>query len=247
MPTSFIEELDVCTLPADVVHVWSALLGPLTDQVPSLHAVLSAEERRRAARFKFERDSVTFTLAHGILRRLLESYCRVPAATITFTHSLAGKPALAGKLAGALHFNLSHTQGMIVFAFARERQVGIDVECLRPMPDAEALAARWFAPVEVAGLRTLPALDQLRGFFNGWTRKEAFIKAVGAGLSYPLESFAVTLAPGAPARLLDPTNGLPRGDDWTLYDVDVGPDHAAALVVEGGPGQVVARSYRSDS
>lgn len=219
----------VSSLAKDEVHVWRAPLEPLLGDFPRLYALLSVDEQDRCRRLVRERDRVQFGLCRGTLRLLLSRYCGVPAPAITFTYSRHGQPGLA--TSADLQFSVSHTDGMAVYALARERRVGIDVECVRAVQECDELVSRNFASEEVAAYRALPAASRLQGFFNGWTRKEAYVKALGEGLHHDLKAFSVSLRPEEPPRLLRARSGNPH--DWTLCDLTEDIAHVVALAVEG--------------
>jgi 4'-phosphopantetheinyl transferase len=193
-------------------------------------ALLSVDELAQAGRFRFETERVRYCLTRGLLRSLLGAYRGVPAASIGLTSSSQGKPALAD--AGCdLQFNLTHTDGLAAYALTRGRPVGIDVERLRAGGDWDDIVETHFAAAEVQAYRALAAQDRLRSFFNAWTRKEAFVKALGTGLSRPLSGFAVAFAPGEPARLLSIEGDSTAAAQWTICDLPVDPPYVAALAV----------------
>ncbi len=201
-------------IPAGEVHVWRAWLDVCTEVFGRLEASLAPDERERAARFRFARDRERFVAARGILRDILARYLGVNAAAPRFRYGEAGKPALEGS--PELRFNASHSHGLGLYAVALGRDVGIDVELIRPGPAGERIAERFFYPSETASLRALPEEQQAGAFFRIWTRKEAYIKAVGKGLSIPLNSFAAEEVPG-----------------WGVRDLDPDPRYRAAIAVEG--------------
>jgi len=167
---------------------------------------------------------------------LLGERLGVRPETVELTYGPNGKPALGPRFAWAkLHFNASHCEDLAVFAFATGRQVGIDVEAVRLMDDADAVAARFFSPAEYAVYRALPPRHRPLAFFQCWTRKEAFIKALGDGLSFPLDQFDVSLVPGEPARLLR-LGDLP-GDrsGWRIESFTPEAGFVAAVVTQDGP------------
>jgi 4'-phosphopantetheinyl transferase len=210
------------------------------DHVDAAMEVLSDDERERAYRFVFKLDRERFVIARGALRRLLGTRLEIPPGEIEFRYSPYGKPELPdGFSEDELQFNASHSEGVAVFAFARGRRIGVDIEAVRPLPDADEVAASCFSQDELAAYRRLEADGRQAGFFNCWTRKEAFVKAVGDGLSYPLGDFDVSLVPGEPARLLR-VGELP-GDDcgWELNDIDGLAGFAGAVVIETSTNQVV--------
>jgi len=216
------------------VHLWRASLAQTPDALSQLHSTLSPDESAKAARYHFPRDRDRYIAARGLLRRLLGLYLAQPPESLRFSYGAYGKPSLDGT-AGAedLRFNLSHSHELALYAFARGRDVGVDLEHMRADFSNDDIAAHFFSAREVGMLRTLPAQARTQAFFNCWTRKEAYIKARGEGLSHPLDAFDVSLIPGAPAALLG-TRGDPRElTRWSLHALDVGEGYAAAVVVQG--------------
>ncbi|MFN3523108.1 MAG: 4'-phosphopantetheinyl transferase family protein [Phenylobacterium sp.] len=210
-----------------VVELWTWSLDD-ADLFDRVEAHLDEEERSRAARFVHERHQRRFAVGRGRLREILAGYLGAEPAALTFTYGDNGKPELFN--AGDLRFNLSHTEGLAALGIARGVEIGVDVEGLRPvekdMPD------HYFSAPERTALAHLPEDQWLAGFHRCWTRKEAMVKALGDGLSIPLDSFAVSLAPGEPARLL-----WRQGDDgapsrWALAHFDPAPDAVGAVAVE---------------
>jgi 4'-phosphopantetheinyl transferase len=214
---------------AGEVHIWVVRLDLGAPALQALRATLSPDELARAERFVFRRDRERFVAARGTLRAVLAHYADVPPGALAFDYSAYGKPALRG--GGTLQFNLSHAGEMAVIGVAREREIGVDVEAIRPAFAGEEIAARFFSPAEIAALRALPPEQRAIGFFNCWTRKEAYIKALGEGLSHPLDSFDVSLAPGEPAALLA-VRGAPAVE-WSLYAFVPSPGYVAAAAVAG--------------
>ncbi len=226
--------LETSRLGCDEVHVWRATLDQAPSRVARLFHTLAADERERAEGFSFQEDREHFIVARGLLRAILGRYVEMDADQLRFCYSAHGKPSLPSESGGdALRFNLSHSHGLVLYAFTRGREVGIDIERVRPdMADGQ-IAERFFSPREVAAFRALPVNKQTQAFFNGWTRKEAYIKARGEGLSFPLNQFDVSLAPGEPARLLA-TKGHPEeASRWCLQELIPAPGYTAALAVEG--------------
>lgn len=220
---------------ADETHVWLARLDIEPPELESLHADLSHDERRQASRFAFETHRRRYVAAHGILRNILGRYLRLTAAKLRFLREEPhGKPRLAdGCGDGRLWFNMSHSDESALFAVTWGREVGVDIERIRPDVAAGRIAERFFASGEVAALRSLPESEQPKAFFRCWTRKEAYLKATGRGLSLPLRQFEVSVAPGQPAALLSAGDDPEEAARWSLRDLDVGSDFAAALCVEG--------------
>jgi len=188
----------------------------------ALQDLLTADERGRAARFHFEKHRRRFIAARGMLRELLGQYLAMDAAAIEFSYNPFGKPAVDG-----VYFNLSHSDNLALYAVSRTREVGVDIERVNPAFAGEQIPEQYFSPAEVKILRSLPKDRQIEGFFNCWTRKEAYIKARGLGLSLELDSFDVTLAPGDPAAFL-------RGaGDWSIEALEPAPGFVGAVVAAG--------------
>lgn len=189
---------------------------------------LGGEERVRAAAFHSARDRWRYVARHGLLRRLLALRLGCAPDRLRFVVNEFGKPTLAG---GDLHFSLSHSRGLALIAIA-EGEVGCDIEKRDPAFACAATAAQFFAPAERQRLASLRPGDYCEGFFNGWTRKEAFLKALGCGLSRPLDSFEVSLAPGEPAQLLAGCDG------WSVQSFAPRPLFHAAVVARGSDWQL---------
>ena len=177
------------------------------------------------------RDARRFVVAHAALRGLLGHYLQRPPASLAFTYGHRDKPALATPH-DALTFNLSHSGELAAVAVGWRRWIGVDVELERPLPDLDDLAARSFAPAERRVLAALPEAERHPAFFRCWTRKEAFIKALGEGLCHPLDRFDVSLAPGEPARILRVDSTPGRDVGWTLHDFRAGPGLVGVVVAQ---------------
>lgn len=216
------------------VHVWQAALAAPPATLAWLEGLLSADELQRAGRFHFARDRDHYILARGLLRVILSLYTGTAPKTLGFVYNSFGKPALAaGPGQRVPSFNLSHSGDLVLYAIAAGRVVGIDVEQLRPELATAEIAERFFAPRERDALQALPAELRTRAFYDCWTRKEAYIKARGEGLSIPLDRFEVSLAPGTPAALLHSEGSPKEAARWRLQELDPDPAYAAAVAVEG--------------
>ena len=217
------------------VHVWRASLKQPAEVLRALSATLAPEESERAGRFHFQKDRDAFVVARGALRDILGRYLGVPPRQVRFAYGEFGKPSVAAEACGGLplRFNLSHSHEVACCAVACGREVGVDVEHLREGVEVMSLAGHFFSRGEVEALGALPPGQQLRGFFNCWTRKEAYIKARGEGLSHPLDAFTVSLEPGSPAALLSTERDPEEAARWSLTDLPFGDDYAAALACEG--------------
>jgi 4'-phosphopantetheinyl transferase len=225
---------DELTLALGEVHVWRIPLQTASSQAQKLDGLLAGDEAEKAGRFHFQRDRDRYVTVRGILRVLLGRYLHVPPHEITFQYSVYGKPALApsNQTNPLLNFNVSHSHELALLAFTHNPDVGVDLEYFKPQVVGEKLAEQYFSAQESAALRALPLHLQMQGFFNCWTRKEAFIKAIGEGLSHPLDGFSVSLAPGEPARLLEIRGESQGPANWLIHELDVGPGYAAALAVQ---------------
>ncbi len=221
------------------VHIWLAELEQPEAALQRLRRLLTDEELSRAERFYFERDRRHFVVARGVLRALLSTYLHIPPAAVQFTSGPRGKPALAAAHAEKpLKFNLSHSRELALYAVTHEREIGVDIEWMRPLDDAESIATHFFSAHEQAALHNLHAHLKQQGFFNCWTRKEAYIKATGEGLSQPLDRFDVSLVPGEPAQLLRVLDKPGEVERWSLLALQPPAGYAAALAVEGSGWQV---------
>lgn len=227
----------------DEVDVWRVFLSNPRPSLVVLHDLLADDERRRARRFRFDRDRDRYVVARGSLRLILGRYLDADPRTLVFDYESNGKPLLGGRFRGRLDFNLSHSHEVALCAVASGRRIGVDVELIRPQIDAEGIAERFFSAHEVAALRSTPEELRTRAFFDGWTRKEAFIKATGSGLTVPLDGFDVSLSPGAPARLLAVAGDPREASGWRLASIDAGSPYAAALAVEGSELEVVGQEW----
>jgi 4'-phosphopantetheinyl transferase len=181
------------TPAAQHFEVVAARLDAPSDEVRALQASLSAAEQHRAGRFRFERHRRRFVVARGRLRKLLGERLGVPAEKVELAHGANGKPCLKHN---GWHFNVSHCDDVALFAFSKAFEIGVDVEAIRPIRGADTIAAQFFSPREKEAYAALAPNDKALGFLHCWTRKEALVKAIGEGLSMPLERFDVAHAPG---------------------------------------------------
>ena len=221
-------------LIGNAVHVWRVELDRPAAELSSLGALLDAEERTRAARFVFARDRARYTVAHAALRQVLGEYLDASPRALRFVEGPHGKPALAAPWsASGLRFNLSHSSGVALCAVTRHLELGVDVECIRPIGGLEALVGDICSPRERAVLARLAGPARLAAFFGAWTGKEAYVKAIGEGLSYPVQRVEVAPRTGSPARVDGGAAGAHRAADWTLLDVPLDEAHAGAVVAAG--------------
>lgn len=222
------------SLRSGEVHIWLIRLEQPADQERKFLDMLESDERSRANRFHFAKDRRHFVVARGFLRLVVSRYLETTTEQLRFCYGAYGKPALDGEhRSSQLRFNMSHSHGVALYALTYEREIGVDVEHIRADFTSEEIARHFFSPFEVETLCALPPEERVTAFFRCWTRKEAYIKATGRGLSQPLDGFDVTLAPGEPATLLRTDGDSQASAPWFLCDLEVGNDYAAALAVEG--------------
>lgn len=217
------------SLPADELHVWRASLDQPAEIVAVLETLLAPSERARMERIRVDRVRVRHTVGRGLLRTLLGRYAGVPPQDLELAYGEYGKPFLAGS---GPWFNLSHSDGVALFAFSSSAEVGVDVELAERPVEPMRLAERFFSAGEVSTLRALPEALRPRAFLTCWTRKEAFIKARGDGLSLALDSFDVTLGPDEPAALTRTAWSAGEPAEWELADLsDSGGETVAAVAI----------------
>ena len=225
--------------PQRRVDVFAFPLDPSPPRLAALDGVLSPDERERAARYRFAADRQAFVACRGAVREILGQELAVPAAAVRFRYGPNGKPAVETK-DGEPAISISHSGDLGLCAIGRGGAVGVDLERLRELPDALAIAARFFSPAEHAALAALDAEIQAAAFFAVWTRKEALVKALGEGVSYPLHQFEVSVGPAEPAELRRVDGAGGPAHRWSLFALDPAPGYAAALVAES-PVASVAR------
>lgn len=221
------------TLSRDEVHVWRADLDPPASRFQQLAQTLSPDEQSRAERFYFEQHRHHFIAGRGILRTILGRYLGIEPRCVQFCYEPHGKPVLAETSGGSmLWFNLSHSNGLALYAVTRDRQIGVDLEYIRPISDAEQIALRFFSAGEYAMITSLPANQKQEAFFRYWTCKEACLKATGDGLAQ-LHQIEVSLMPGEPVSLLNITSGPQTAQGWVLQELTPASNCVAAVAVVG--------------
>ena len=220
--------------------MWRIDLEQRQEVLERFRETLEAHELERAGRFHFEKHRRHFVVARGFLRCVVARYLETRPEVLRFSFGPYGKPALAGEQ--SLRFNLSHSHEVALLAVASSVELGVDVEHVRADFASEDIARRFFSRAEVETFDALPKKEQVAAFFRCWTRKEAYIKAIGKGLSQPLDGFDVTLAPEEPAALLHADED--DASRWSLSDIDVGAGYAGALAVERPLGEV--KFFRQD-
>jgi 4'-phosphopantetheinyl transferase len=218
-------------LRSDEVHVWRADSLRAESQMALLQNWISEEEKQRAERFRFPEHRSMYIASHGILRSILSSYVNLPPDQLQFSSNAYGKPELSDQNKKELHFSLSHTDRCAVYSVTLRRQIGIDIEQIRFDFDCLELAKRFFAPGEIEALSSLPADQQPDAFFRCWTRKEAYVKATGQGLSLSLRDFEVSLD----RKEQTPIRTHQQSENWFAFSFSPFSKTIAALAVEGTP------------
>lgn len=222
------------SLPLNEVHVWRVDLEPSPEVLQRCAAVLPPSESARARRYVFERDRRRWTVARATLRLLLGRYLNVEPTLLEFELNEFGKPSLATAYKGmGIEFNLSHSAEVALYAFTRERLVGVDVEYMRADLDLDGMARHSFSLQEQGVVRGLVGEEKRLAFFRGWTCKEAYAKALGKGFSQAFDQFSVSLLPSQPFRLVEQSEDEGELGRWSFVGLDVGGGYAGALVVEG--------------
>lgn len=221
-------------LSAKYVHIWRLSFRQPLERVRQLAETLSRDEVLKAERFHFRRHWRRFIVRRVALRTILGHYLGIKPGEVQFRYSPDGKPYLTGGFeSGGLRFNTAHSYELGLQAFTCEREIGIDLEYIRPVQDATEIATRFFSTYEKVVFRMLPGNQQLQAFHNCWTRKEAYLKATGDGLTRPLDQFGVSLAPGDPAKLLF-VEGDPREPmRWSLQALAPAFGYVGAIAVQG--------------
>jgi 4'-phosphopantetheinyl transferase len=232
VPTAWLRARERYELPPEEVHVWRASLHQSRGHFTELMQILSQEEQARAARFHFEADRKRCILGRGALRSLLGHCLGSAADQLHFEYNEFGKPRLAPGHQ-PLDFNLSHSGDWILIALARGRALGVDVERMRQDFASDEIAARFFSANECRVLASVAVEKRCAAFFSCWTRKEAYLKARGDGLSLALDQFDVALLPGEAPRLIETRHDRAEVDRWVLRALNPGSGYKAALAVEG--------------
>jgi 4'-phosphopantetheinyl transferase len=216
------------------VHVWQAKIDLPSKGVQNLKKNLSIDERIKAERFRFDRDKNQFIAARGILRLILTYYLSVEPGAVRFCYDKNGKPRLHNEFGKTgIKFNVSHSEGLAVYVFTRGHEVGVDVECMREISEMEQIIEQLFSAKERVVFNALPISEKRETFFNWWTRKEAFTKATGNGLSHPLDRFDALLAGGKTGESLGILGCAQECQGWSIFDMTPAEEFAGAVVVEG--------------
>jgi 4'-phosphopantetheinyl transferase len=240
---------DMLTLKPDEIHLWRAFLDLDESYLEALRQTLSGDEIERANRFHFQRDREHYIAGRGLLRVVLARYLETDAAQIRFCQKTHGKPALAREcFEQSLCFNVSHSHGLALFAVARDRHIGIDVEHVRPRLADEHIIEQFFSQREIAALRSLPSHMQTEAFFSCWTRKEAYLKARGIGLALKMDQFDVpvhSVTPGSLAGAVQSHDG--DGSRWAIWHLAPAPNYIGAVAAEDSACELKCLQFDLDS
>lgn len=225
-----LREIDY-SLSGPVIHAWFVQASSDPALLARLQSLLGAEEAAKATTFRFEHLRRNYTFTHGVLRILIGRYIGEDPAQVKFCSGPNGKPYIDHSR--SVQFNLSHSNDVALMAFAADCEIGVDIEKIRPMNDVLAIASRFFCPEETAELMSMPAGEQQAAFFRCWTRKEAYLKAAGDGMRTDLDSFRVSIRHREPVRFLHINGNSDAAAQWSLHNLDIYPDCAAALAYAG--------------
>ncbi|MDB6017037.1 MAG: phosphopantetheine-protein transferase [Pedosphaera sp.] len=231
------------TLHPGEVHVWATPLDQPA-RLSAFAATLSPDEQTRAARYHFDRDRNRFIVGRGWLRTLLGQYLQLAPSAIQLEYGNRGKPALCLPSGHTpFHFNLAHSAGLALLGVTRLCDLGVDVEQIRPLKDAESIAGRFFSPAESAGLKATPLSQKSEVFFNLWTRKEAWLKATGKGIADSLDQVEVSFSPAEPAQLLRLFGDSHAAAQWRLFGLTPAIGFTGTLALPVAEAQICLWSW----
>lgn len=226
------------------LHIWRAALSGSLPELSYFDSILSPDEKARADRFYFERDRNRYIFGRGILRTLLGGYLQVEPSKIMFVYGPHGKPAIESVRSNKpLQFNLAHSNDWAVYAFGWVHPIGIDLEHIRPMPDVDDLAERFFSASERVLIHSLSGDQKWETFFSIWTCKEAFLKATGSGLTVPLDQFEVSPKADAGMRLTSISGNSKPAAGWRLETFKPIAGYLSAIAVEDHSGKIIFHQF----
>ncbi|MFN8445307.1 MAG: 4'-phosphopantetheinyl transferase superfamily protein [Caldilineaceae bacterium] len=226
------QNLPVLQLSNAEIQIWQTSLEATSATVTRLTQLLSLDEQERARRFYFERDRRRYIVARGTLRQLLGGYLHCAPSIVRFTYAAQGKPSLASQLPEQhLHFNVSHSHESALFAFAWNREVGVDIEAIRSEVEIEGIFPTISSPEEQADWKNVPASTKRPAFFSLWSRKEALVKAIGQGIGYPLQEVTVGFSENLPQQIRLARTLYAQSQQWQIWELPVESNLRAALAI----------------
>jgi 4'-phosphopantetheinyl transferase len=225
-------------IPPDEIHIYQTNLDKSPAEINNFKKLMSVDELQKAARFKFDIDRNNYITGRGFLRTILSQYLNTSPEDIMFSYAEKGKPYVKDI---EIKFNLSHSKNYAVYAIALNTEVGIDIEYLKNIPDAYDISERFFSEEEREELKKMNEDRISLAFLNCWTRKEAFIKAVGEGLSYPLADFSVSISPGSEPGILWIKKNINEVKEWTLYNIKTDQSYISSVAVKSTGKKIVYR------
>lgn len=223
--------------PSDIViedgeaHVWCVELDRPASRIDEVFRFLSEDEQRRANEFRFEEKRRHFIVGRATLRQLIGECLKANPVALEFSYTQRGKPELAGLHTEKLHFNLSHSGNLALIALTRICPLGVDLEQVRAVRYDAEIARRFFTAPESASLESLPEDEQTGAFFNLWTRKEAWLKATGVGISESLGRVEISFLPGEPACVVNVVDKPEEAKKWTLVELKPAKGFVGALAI----------------
>lgn len=216
------------------VHVWCSFLNQSTSRIQTFAQLLSEDERTRSERFYLERDKNRFIVGRGLLRTILGSYLGINGSQLQFCYGEHGKPILTEtSVVNPLSFNLSHSHELVLYAISHQQEIGVDVEYIRPICQVEQLAEHCFSEREKVIFHQLHPSQKLAAFFNCWTSKEAYLKATGYGLVFPMDQLDISLSPGEPVQLCSIKGDRVDVSRWSFQELIPAIGYIGALAIEG--------------
>jgi 4'-phosphopantetheinyl transferase len=240
-PSALLQTSRRCNTSPEEIHLWAFDLDADAALVAYARTMLSPQECARADRFVFSDDRVHYTLAHAVMRHLLSSYANVAPATLEFSAGAAGKPSLSGpSCAIPLSFNLSHSHGRALLAVCTQRELGVDLEKIRPEVSGRDISEHFFSDDEWTAIVSAAAEQVARNFFRHWVAKEAVLKAQGVGLGFELDRFSVLFSADGMRATVDSRSPEQLSPNWRVQMLEAGADWSAAVCADGESWKVVA-------
>ena len=228
------------------IHLWFIPIDNFLTEVDSLYPFLSKEEILKSGKFYSDNDKNKFIILRSILRRILGDYLETTPGDIRFKNNHFGKPFLhPDSETDKINFNLSHSGNYGVYAFSREKEIGIDTEKIRAVGDMNAMAKRFFSSLECETLMSLPEEKQMNSFFRCWTMKEAYVKACGKGFSLPLDKFSIDFMSETP-KLLNVDWDQEDINRWQIYSLDSPEGYITSLAAEGNDHKIIYKSMNEE-